>query len=173
MLFTTHAVTGAAIGALVQSPILAFIFGFISHHILDSIPHFDQGSFYMEKDRGPKWAGTKYNWDKPEFKVKRDWAVLYADWFIAGIIALYIAIHLPIGRWLPLICGALGGLLPDIMDVSPWWGDKFRKTRFGAAFHKFHCFFHWPLSMRYLHIGLITQVIISSIDLWFIAGLFR
>lgn len=174
MLFTTHALTGAAIGAAVQNPVLAFVLGFASHHILDSIPHFDQGSFYLEKDNGPEWTGKKYQEVGPKiFAGKRDWIILFIDWFVAGIIFLYIGKHLPTNQWLPVICGALGGLAPDIMDVSPLWKEKFRKTRFGAAFHKFHCFFHWPLSMRYIYIGLATQIIFISLDLWLIAGLFR
>lgn len=173
MLFTTHALTGAAIGAAVQNPVLAFVLGFASHHILDSIPHFDQGSFYIEEDKGPEWAGAKYDDSVPKFKVKRDWAILFADWFVAGVIFLYLGSRLPASRWLPLICGALGGLMPDIFDVSPLWKYKFRRLRIGAAFHKFHDFFHWPLSVRYIYIGLATQIIVLSLDLWLIAGLFK
>lgn len=171
MLFTTHALTGAAMGVLTQNPALAFVFGFISHHILDSIPHFDQGSFYIEKNKGPEWAGVVYE-EKKKFKVKRDWIVLFIDWFISGIFCLYIAIHLPLNQWMPLICGALGGLMSDILDVSPWWKEKFRKTRFGAAFHKFHHFFHWPLTVRYIYIGVGIQIIIAATDMWFIKKLF-
>ncbi len=171
MLFTTHALTGAAIGALTQNPALAFVLGIISHHFLDALPHFDQGSFYIDKDKGPEWAGAAYE-EKKKFRVKRDWIVLFIDWFISGILCLYIATHLPIDQWLPLICGALGGLTPDIFDVSPFWKDKFRATRFGKKIHKLHEFFHWPLSTRYIYIGLGIQVIIVAVDLWFIKKLF-
>jgi hypothetical protein len=34
-----HGMAGAVIGSRLDSPILAFILGFVSHFILDAIPH--------------------------------------------------------------------------------------------------------------------------------------
>ena len=56
MLFTTHSVVGAAAGAATGDPYLGFAAGVLSHHVLDAIPHFDQGTFYLERS-GPQYLG--------------------------------------------------------------------------------------------------------------------
>lgn len=171
MLFTPHAITGAAISVVSGNPAIGFIFSYLSHHILDSLPHFDQGSFYIDKDKGPIWAGAKYE-EKKKFKVKRDWIILFIDMALACILSLYILANLKLALWPFYILGAAAGLLPDIMDVSPFWKDKFRNTRFGKKYHALHEFFHWPLSIKYWHIGLATQITIIIVGLRFIIKLF-
>lgn len=46
MLASTHLISGAVIGSLVQSPVKAFSLGFLSHFVLDSIPHWGNFSSY-------------------------------------------------------------------------------------------------------------------------------
>lgn len=41
MFYSTHLVTGAAIGVVTGSPVKAFLFGLLSHLLLDAIPHHD------------------------------------------------------------------------------------------------------------------------------------
>ncbi|MFC1612460.1 hypothetical protein ACFL29_01275 [Patescibacteria group bacterium] len=173
MLFTTHAITGITIGVLTGNPILAFVFGWISHHILDSLPHFDQGSFYLEKDKGPSWLGIKQKESGQKFKAcPRDWIILFFDIFIAGILLLYILFNISFSLWLILFFGALGGLLPDILDVSPFWNKKFKATKIGGKFHQFHEFFHWPLTIKWIYLGIAIQIIIVAIDLFYIGKFF-
>jgi hypothetical protein len=43
MTLTTHATLGAVIGRATGNPVLAFIFGFISHFLIDMVPHGDTG----------------------------------------------------------------------------------------------------------------------------------
>ncbi|PIR66934.1 MAG: hypothetical protein COU51_01355 [Parcubacteria group bacterium CG10_big_fil_rev_8_21_14_0_10_36_14] len=172
MLFTTHAITGATIGFLTGNPILGFFGGWLSHHILDALPHFDQGSFYMEKDNGPTWLGACYKEKKKKFKIKRDWIILLIDISVTLLIALYFAANIPVYFWPPMIFGAIGGLFPDILDTSPFWKDKFRKTRIGFLFHKVHSFFHWPLSMQFFYIGFGLQILIVAIDLFILSSFF-
>lgn len=171
MLFTTHAITGAAIGTATANPVLGFIYAVLSHHLLDAIAHFDQGSLYMDKDKGPIWAGAKYE-EKKKFKVKRDWIILFIDMALACALSLYILANLKTSLWPYYILGAASGLLPDIMDVSPLWKDRFRKTKIGAVYHQFHAFLHWPLSVKYWYIGLATQITIVGLALWFMQKLF-
>lgn len=165
MLFTTHALTGAAIGVLFGNPIAGFFLGFLSHHILDSLPHFDQGSLYISKDQGPAWVGAKYE-EAKKFKVRRDWIILFIDMGITSALSLYILANLNLKLWLLFILGATGGLLPDILDVSPFWRDRFRATAVGKIFHKLHDFFHWPLTFKYWHLGMGIQVAIAGIAMF-------
>ena len=42
MILTTHAITGAAVASIIPShPVLGFTAGFVSHFLLDAIPHWD------------------------------------------------------------------------------------------------------------------------------------
>lgn len=41
MFYSTHLVTGAAVGMVTGSPVRAFLFGLLSHLLLDAIPHND------------------------------------------------------------------------------------------------------------------------------------
>jgi len=43
MYITVHAAAGAAIGQFVDEPWIAFLLGFVSHFVLDAIPHGDEG----------------------------------------------------------------------------------------------------------------------------------
>lgn len=162
MLFTTHAITGATVGLLSGNPILAFFVGWISHYILDSLPHFDQGSFYMEKDKGPSWVGAKYA-EKKKFigkGEKRDWIILFIDFGVAFIIGLLFLVYIPSSYWLLLILGGFGGILPDVLGASPFWGERFKDSWIGRPMHAVHHFLHWPLSTKHIYLGLGIQVFI-------------
>jgi hypothetical protein len=41
LFYSTHLVTGAALGMITGSPVRAFLFGLLSHILLDAIPHHD------------------------------------------------------------------------------------------------------------------------------------
>ena len=45
MVLVPHMLVGAAIGSQVSSYWLAFLFGLMSHYLLDSLPHWD----YLQK----------------------------------------------------------------------------------------------------------------------------
>ena len=169
MLFTTHALTGAAIGVATGDPLLGFVAAVSSHFLLDAMPHFDQGSFYLErKFKGPAWLGVEHIEKAKKFKVKRDWIMLLADMAVACGLSLGFLAGKPSFSWALYIIGATGGLLPDIFDVSPFWKEKFRSTILGRSFHRFHMFFHWPLSSKYWYLGITTQIIIALVDVFII-----
>ncbi len=47
MTATNHALTGAIIGASIRQPWLALPLAFLSHYVLDAIPHFGAGEGFM------------------------------------------------------------------------------------------------------------------------------
>ncbi len=50
MTATNHAMTGAIIGLTVSNPVVAVVTAFLSHFVLDAIPHFGAGKdFYKTK----------------------------------------------------------------------------------------------------------------------------
>lgn len=123
MTLTTHTAIGAAIGATVGNPFLGFLFGFISHFLVDMIPHGDSKMSAtwksMKKKRGP---------------------VAYATF--DAVIAIYLILTLSnlivSQQILTFSLAIAGSLLPDILiglhDLTRW---KFLKP-----FFKFHFFFH-------------------------------
>ena len=80
MYLTTHATIGLLIARVVPNPILAFIIGFISHYILDIIPH---DIIIKDQNVKKKILSGEINFkDRPEFKT----------FLVMGIIDLIILI---------------------------------------------------------------------------------
>ena len=52
MILVTHAVVGGALGGALNNPAAAFIAGFVSHFLLDAIPHWDYSLASGRKDPG-------------------------------------------------------------------------------------------------------------------------
>lgn len=116
MLFTAHAAVGGVAGEYLNSPVLAFIAGFILHFILDAIPHYDTTD-------NQKWTFRQY-------------FLMFADMAV-GFVLLFIFFD-KIGHPLSFFAGSFGSILPDILDLPPIWRDRFRSTWFGARMHRVH-----------------------------------
>jgi hypothetical protein len=164
MMFTPHALVGAAIGSVVPSPIAAFIGGFISHHLLDMMPHFDQGSFRLIKP-GVKYLGGIPERTKEPF-TRRDWFMLFADWALSLILFAIVLLNISWGSLLSIALGTLGGLTPDLINNSPLWSQRLEQ-RFAwvKKYNTFHNFFHWTVMPKAAWFGILTQVITISIAL--------
>lgn len=105
MLLTPHVLVGAAVGVAVGNPILGFVGGVASHFVLDAIPHTDPGTWHFE--------------DAFPFKIdERDLTVAFADMALVIGSVLYLAGTAPLIAAGP-IAGMLGGLLPDVVGLSP------------------------------------------------------
>ena len=165
MLFTTHTIVGAAIGVATKNPALGFAAGYATHHIMDSIPHFDQGSYRAVKS-GPNYLNTKLD-NVPKFSyIKRDWIMLLTDFALGGTLFLTLLALLPTDLWVYIITGALGCLMPDIIDSSPFWSRKLRaKYKLIANYHKFHIFFHWTVKKNEVFLGATTQISLIILSL--------
>lgn len=145
MTLTTHATLGAVIGHAVGNPALAFVFGFISHFLIDMIPHGDTGladNFRVHK-RGRKQA------------------VAYV--MVDAIVALFFVLILANTRDLESVrtfsWGIVGSVLPDLLvglsDIA--------KTPLLAWFTKMHFFFHDYFVKRKgdvpLYYALLAQIV--------------
>lgn len=146
MTLTTHATIGAVIGQVSGNPILAFVFGFISHFIVDMIPHGDTGlsdNFRI-------------------FKRKRKQAVAYS--VLDGIFALFFVLLLAnmkdINNMQLYTWGIIGSVLPDLLvgfyEISKVrWLKKFNQIHFW--FHDFFVKKRGDVPLKY---ALIAQVVI-------------
>jgi len=97
MTATNHVLTGALIATAVHNPWLALPAAFLSHFVVDAIPHFGRtdiklNSFYFRSR-------------------------LLADMIVAALCLLIILLLQPAHVWIILLCGVLAAS-PDLMWLS-------------------------------------------------------
>jgi len=150
MNLSTHVAVGATVGYLSKDPILGFFAGFISHHIIDQIPHADGGSFDIDV--------------KDFARDQRILTIVAIDLVLVIMLGLFIfTVH---GVYWPIILGAFGGALPDLIDNMPFWSPNLRKKIPFNYYHKFHEFFHFTIiDSKYLFVGILTQLLLILISL--------
>jgi len=147
MLLTVHATTGALIGQQINNPILAFVLGFISHFILDMIPHGDQD--WIEEYKGDQKS-----------KAKKIILIVAID--VAVLLTLLISKYYYGDSFAPslnIAAGILGGLLPDFLVVCHELSDKLFKN-----FYHFHFIIHDLIKVKpTVFQGVAFQVIVTVI----------
>jgi hypothetical protein len=118
MIFTPHAVAGAAIGILIPNPWLAVPVAIASHYALDSLLH---------------WQETL----APYEPTRRTYARIALD-IPAGIALVALFSHWNPGQALTIWLGAGAALLPDIDSFLVFWPGL---RRFGPvqAHWDWHC----------------------------------
>lgn len=147
MLLTPHAMVGAAIGASTDNLVYIIILAFMSHFILDALPHFDWGT----------WHGYK------EFELERK------DYVMAGIdiamvlIFTYYLWHNTYDN--KLLIGAFFAILPDLFDNVPFWKDTLRKYAPFKHLHSLHKLIHFQIKEKYWIWGILTQITIILLAL--------
>ena len=105
MILTPHILTGALIGAQTTNPIAAFVFGLVSHYLIDKIPHWDYDIKKIEEKSG---GG----------KVITQWLKIGFDFALPLLIMGFLA---PDEQILKLsLLGAAGGILPDFLVYLSW-----------------------------------------------------
>jgi len=153
MQLTSHAAVGAAVGVATGNPILAFVAGFISHHIIDAIPHTDGGSYEVSVENFAR--------------DKRIITIVGLD--LALLILLSFLLFEGRGFNMPMIFGAFGAILPDLIDNVPFWSPRLRKIFPFNYYHLFHEKVHFTIiNNKYFWVGILTQVILIAVSLWYV-----
>lgn len=162
MILTTHAITGAAIASIIpKHPILGFALGFMSHFILDSIPHWDYNlSSYTEDKINPLnndiVISKKFIFDL--FKIGLDLIIGFTFTF------LFFGYSHPNYFIFALAAGAVGGILPDALQFLYF---KWRKEPL-VSLQKFHTWVHSKIRLnKRPFLGITTQIIIIFIIIFF------
>lgn len=121
MFITTHAAIGALVGAVVPNRSLAFALGFLSHFIVDRIPHGDEHMLdgYKSGD-----------------KVKRAIAYVTIDSVIAMYVTLVILSNAPVDLHGAMKWGLIGSVLPDLVV------GIYEVTKIGPFFRRFTAWHH-------------------------------
>ena len=124
MTLTTHATLGAVIGHATGSPLIAFALGFISHFLIDMIPH---GDCFLSDN----YRIHKHN---------RKQAVAYV--MVDAVVAMFVVLILysikDIDSARNFTWGIVGSVLPDLM-VGVY---DLTKSKFLKWFFDLHFFFH-------------------------------
>ncbi len=115
MVLATHIVTGAVLAtSLPAQPVLAFAAGFISHFLLDAIPHWDYKLNSLSNSQTGYVSDTEM--DTSGRKFLSDLLKILLDVIIgvAGLLLLIKTLHWQFS--LALVAGALGAILPDFLQ---------------------------------------------------------
>lgn len=147
MLLTVHATAGALIGQQLNNPVLAFVLSFVSHFILDLLPHGDQD--WIDEYKGDQKA-----------KVKKIISIVAID--IVILLALLISRFYYIASFAPslsIAAGILGGILPDFLVGCHELSDRLFKN-----FYRFHFLVHDLIKVKPSTVqGIVFQAIITGI----------
>lgn len=112
MLETPHVVVGAAIAMKVVNPVLSIPLAFVSHFILDTVPHWN----------------PHINTEKKKFgKVtKKSFYIIVADSVLAFFFGSFIAYRaLPnLNLFLTVMLSSLAAVLPDIIEAPYYFLNK-------------------------------------------------
>lgn len=160
MTTTPHILAGAALASLLPTGSIAmkvagFTIGFMSHYILDAIPHWERlyGAHYNNElptdySRWPKHVTTQG----------------LADVLIGSMLFLTILfVTVPDSSKVCVLLGGIGAVLPDFMDSVPWWSQSTKQLPIWRYFTKLHDWAHisYDLQCRLpSFIGIITQVVV-------------
>ncbi|MCC6290988.1 hypothetical protein IT398_02895 [Candidatus Nomurabacteria bacterium] len=119
MILVTHAVVGGAIGQVIGNPSLAFSAGFLSHFILDAIPHWD---YPLGAKIG---AALDVDMNISSKYFKHDIAKITLD-ILIGFIFVYI---FQLSFW-----AAAGAIFPDFLQFA-YFKLRWRPLRWLQSFH--------------------------------------
>ncbi|PIS05122.1 MAG: hypothetical protein COT81_02755 [Candidatus Buchananbacteria bacterium CG10_big_fil_rev_8_21_14_0_10_42_9] len=149
MFLTVHSVVGANLGKISPDPITAFILGFISHFLIDLIPHGDYEYF------APHKFPTRWK------RIRKIMAFAIVDSTLATIVvSLYMAWALPLNPW-SIAAGVIGAIMPDLLMGIGEMTDK----KFLGRFWKFHLKFHHFEVENKMRLNMKQGLVVQSIAL--------
>ena len=152
MTVTSHILTGAVLATTTNSFPVAFLLGFVSHFVLDAIPHLDPGTFF--------------NISGGEDKPWPAWVYIFAILeFIIIVVIFYILFHNRTDFAI-ISVGALGGIFVDILDNNPL--IFIHRWPIFKQLHWFHEKIHFNLPAQKWYWGLVTQLVIIGGTLWYL-----
>ncbi|MBI2050527.1 MAG: hypothetical protein HYT31_01860 [Parcubacteria group bacterium] len=150
MYITVHAAAGAALGTFTAHPLFAFIAGFISHLVLDMIPHGDE---------------TIKKWKLFRTVRLRIAAAALLD-LIGVVLSLLFLVNNADLRFLPgMLAGMAGGIAPDAL----WGFHELTGTPLLNAYRAWHSKGHDFITTKKITLfqGFLVQLPLLAVFLWF------
>ncbi len=160
-----HLLVGAFVGAVAPHPAVSLLGGIVSHVVLDATPHTEEETFTHGRRRGFRLPIAQEDGRRRHLRLTP--GLLLAGFeLLAGILILAWLLtrcH-RLSPW-PVGLGALGGILPDLVDALA-------KVLFGVRLMHIPKL-HWTVTRRYALLGILTQVVLAGAAaalLWRIGG---
>ena len=159
MILTTHILVSTAVARHVArgNPILAFFWGWLSHYLMDAIPHVDYNINSMGQEGGIRRTTLKQKFS--------DYGRVGGEALVGSLISFWVIYP---QNWYQLIywmCIVAGGVLPDFLHyLSDIVGLK--TPKFLSNFHEN---IHTKIKLRYSHPfwGGVSQFLICAIAIYF------
>jgi len=152
MTIIPHALTGAAAAALSENYFLAFWLGFVSHFVLDALPHLEPKHLVTKNHDGTKtWSVWLY--------------VFVLAEIIFTIVFFYLIRHHP--DFNILIFGLLGGLFPDMIVNNPFL-QWLRPKPIFKQFFSLHDTIHLDLDLKFWPISFIVETLLIGGAIWYL-----
>ena len=154
MILASHIIVSGLLGATTQNYFLAAIFGFVSHYILDVIPHWDSylsPKFYVKAEaEDGKFIKEKFFW-KEAGKIVID--------ILIGLGLLFIFLkNLSYINITAVFISVFFGILPDPLQLF-YLMTKWRFIKWNFDFHEFvHYLIHSKIDQKFWP-GIIIQTI--------------
>lgn len=150
MILSTHAVVGSSIShAFSLNPVGSFAVGFISHFVLDAIPHWDYPTYFFNGTKGKTISKCKI------FII--DGIKIILD-IAGGTVIPTILFYQGDGNF-AFICGALGGMAPDFFHIL----YRLFPHKLISKINDFHHFCHTRIKLKDWHIaGPALQILFST-----------
>lgn len=145
MLLSVHTAVGAVIGENISSPLFAFVLGFLSHYILDMIPHGDEEIVKAYRQ---------------DFKNRGILYLIIFDLFSTAILLFLVFYFQKISFNPSVVWGIIGAVIPDFMVATYEITHKhFRRMHWLHywSHDRFNKVFSWSLPLK---IGIIGQIIL-------------
>ena len=152
MTLTAHAITGAALASLTPSqPLLGFAVGFVSHFVLDAIPHWDYKFASMKRDEN-----NRLNDDMVINKdFAKDLLKISLDCLIGFLVTYFIFVFYLKYSIFVILCGVAGAALPDLLQFvqMKWKHEPLNSLR------RFHVWIQSWISLDDKPVfGILSQV---------------
>jgi len=141
MILTVHILIGSIVATKTGSPILGFLFAFLSHYFIDAIPHRE---YSIQNIKEGKW--------KNSFK---DFLKIFLDILIGFFLIIIFQ-----GNYFLAFLGGLSAILPDILTFLYFIFPKIKPLHLLSKFHeKTHWFNNSKIKIP-LFWRISTQVLI-------------
>jgi hypothetical protein len=149
MILTPHILLGAAIGSKIASPGVVFSLSFLSHYLLDALPHYEYDV-----------SGLK---GKSAKKIIIDLLQVAIDFSIGMALALFLVWNSPFRT--TAILGMLSALVPDMLLFLHY---RYPKSKFLNIFAVPHHAVHYLKNLSPAWLSLATEIIVSLAIIFFL-----
>lgn len=140
MVLTVHILIGAAVATRTGNPILGLLFAFLSHYLIDAIPHKE---YSIQNIKEGKWQNSS-----------KDFLKIFLDILIGFFLIIIFQ-----GNYFLAFLGGLSAILPDILTFLHFIFPKIKPLHLLSKFHeKTHWFKHSKIKIP-LFLGIFTQVL--------------